>query len=224
MKEEDFLAGLHYCLQRGYYSETVVKEFMDILEKNNFDFPDFEYFLADEEQFFHDKPLSNLFNRKATLYARIYSNAVYRIKILNELKKMKQTQPNFIDFIKKNKSTQNTDQTESTSEESPFIDGAKMDTSSSSESQSEEKTEFLTTKLIEESLIPKKNYLNLVNRYLELLERKDVLCYILSEETTSESMRVMQTEFFSYLHEEENKLDRSLTFGEVKARYLNVFK
>lgn len=110
MKEEDFLCGLHYCLQRGYYSEAVIKEFVEILEKNNFAFPDFEDFLTDEEQFFQEKPLSNLFNRRATVYARMYSNAVYRIKILNELKKMKETDPKFMDFIKRNKSAEKSDE------------------------------------------------------------------------------------------------------------------
>ncbi len=49
MKEEDFLCALHYCLQRGYYSEIVVKEFVEnILEKNNYNFPDVEKFLKQE--------------------------------------------------------------------------------------------------------------------------------------------------------------------------------
>jgi hypothetical protein len=36
----------------------------------------------------------------------MYSNAVYRIKILNELKKMKQADPKFMDFLKKGKNIQ----------------------------------------------------------------------------------------------------------------------
>lgn len=60
----------------------------------------------------------------------------------------------------------------------------------------------------------------MVNKYIELLERKDVLCYILSEEAISESLRVLETNFFSYL----NEPGHSLTIADVKSRYLNVFK
>jgi len=60
----------------------------------------------------------------------------------------------------------------------------------------------------------------LVNKYVELLERKDVLCFILSEEAISESFRVTETEFFSYLNESDN----ALTIADIKSRYLSVFK
>ena len=107
MKEEDFLSALHYCLQRGYYSETIVREFVEnVLEKDNFNFPDFEAFLKEEEEFFPDKPLTGIFNRRALIYCKMYSNTVYRIKILNELKRMKQFDPKFMDFIKNTKQSQ----------------------------------------------------------------------------------------------------------------------
>ena len=60
----------------------------------------------------------------------------------------------------------------------------------------------------------------MVNKYVELLERKDVLCFILSEEAISESFRVTETEFFSYLNESDN----ALTIADIKSRYLSVFK
>lgn len=78
----------------------------------------------------------------------------------------------------------------------------------------------MSDNLIEELLISRKGYTNLVNKYIELIERKDVLCYILGEESISESFRVLETEFFSYLNEPGN----SLTIADVKSRYLNVFK
>ncbi len=43
MKEEDFLCGLHYCLQKGYYSETVLREFVEnIMQRDNHGLPSFE--------------------------------------------------------------------------------------------------------------------------------------------------------------------------------------
>ena len=57
----------------------------------------------------------------------MYNNAVYRIKILNELKKMKLHDSKFMDFVKKTKQTQNSDVSESSSDDSPFIDGKKIE-------------------------------------------------------------------------------------------------
>jgi hypothetical protein len=61
-----------------------------------------------------------------------------------------------------------------------------------------------------------------VESYLSLLERKDTLAFILTEEPSSEGLKQLPTEFFSYLNEPLQKQD--LTLSEIKTRYLRVFK
>jgi hypothetical protein len=48
MKEEDFLSGLYYCLQKGYYNENILKHFFEnILSKNDYQFLSFEEILQE---------------------------------------------------------------------------------------------------------------------------------------------------------------------------------
>ena len=95
---------------------------METLKRNENGIGNFDDFLKDEETFLYEKPLSNIYNKRAQIYCRMYSKAVYRLKVLNELKKMKKYDPKFMDFLKNPKTTEES-QNESSSEESFLING-----------------------------------------------------------------------------------------------------